>query len=66
MKVRELIEELQRLHPELEATVYLEPSMFPDGVDLNELPGWYRIDKVQLDTSDHGMSAAIQLIEDPQ
>jgi hypothetical protein len=44
----ELIAELQRHPAHLPARVYLDPGMFPDEVDLNELPGWYRVRLVEI------------------
>lgn len=49
MKVSELIERLKQFPQHLPVQVYLEPSMFPDGVNLNDIPGWYVIEGVDYD-----------------
>ena len=43
MRVADLLDHLQRFPPEMEVRVYLEPDWFPDDVDLNNIPGHYRI-----------------------
>lgn len=41
MRVVDLQDHLSRFPPEMEVEVYLEPTW--DDVDLNNVPGWYRI-----------------------
>lgn len=63
MTVSELIEELKKMPQHLDARIYLEPSMFPDEVDLNELPGWYRAASVEFANvgSGQGVSNIVEI-----
>lgn len=47
MTIAELIVELGRYPAAAPVRVYLHPEMFPDDVDLNGLPGEYRIGKIE-------------------
>lgn len=47
MTIGDLIDELAIYPLSAPVRIYLEPQMFPDGVDLNELPGEYRIGKIE-------------------
>ena len=47
MTIGDLIDELAAYPLNAPVCVYLEPEMFPDGVDLNELPGDYLIGKIE-------------------
>ena len=49
MTVAELIHWLGQLPQHMPARIYLDPDMFPDGVDLNELPGWYSVGEIDID-----------------
>lgn len=60
MTVSDLMDELGRLPPLAPVRIYLRPDLFPDGVDLNELPGEYKVGRIERAPTQAGYGVLIE------